>query len=1336
MSSDFYIPRQLTSNDRTFTEADLLKHSCFIVVLAEPGGGKTELMHSLAKQLNTTALSANRFKHSTNTANNSPLVIDAFDELVKLSGANIHELLGKASNLSPTHLIISSRSSEWSPATTKVFKEYFEFEPLEIRLKEFDLAEQQQLFDHHAPGQDFHTFQAEITKFDLGALLSNPQFLQLFAIAYLEEQGSFLSKRSIFTSAVKHLAKEANEEVATKSNLSAQQKISVSSEVFAKILLSGSEGVSTTESAEDRMYPALASFFKDQTHAKAVLDTRLFKLGETTNKHLPVHRIVAEYCAAEYLTRLISDHAQPLSIAKCLTVIAPNSVARNELRGLLGWMAALGNKTTQEAIIKLDPYAVLANGDPSQLMDSSKCLLIRQLKKVELEDPYFRRSDAWRSFSVGSFFTPEVLSEIKPVLADKSEGHLRNLILEILEGALNIEPIHGNLQSLVLSQTESETSRLLASNCLSGLSAIDSYRLIDTLILEGSKISLNMVADLLKENGSENFHNLTVKEYLLACSNLYPNSEINENKEIKVIGSRYFISIFISKLNLKITEFILDEICENLSCSCGKKYYECYCRNGKSIIISNLLDQYFKISRPPYDSLKIWSWLKNLNFHSQISVEQSIAAITLREDKDLRQGILKLAFGNLSSIDEIYELKSRSFDYNSHVGLMLTNSDFKFLIDWGFETDNIVLWSTCIARHQIFIDKSKRGPNYLRRHMRAQANQKNEFMQEWYKKNIEYKSSTTIIKDKNLKRFKKISKSQKNIDLDKFKKITSVNKNLQNIDSPDHFWALQKFSRTYILSFENLESVYGDFELGKTALRNCLSTISHNIPNLNDLADLACKGITLGYEDILFAACLEIMKTDGNLENVERRLLLALRTNKSTPYSTNISHEIIAMFEEADRLVLSNEQSIENYLTEYLEPQIINGYENAEISILQEEPFLYLRSHLSIEWLQTYKKLTGEALRQLFNIAAAHGNPESLNEIVSERCLDLISSTQSNQIDADKLKHFWLPRGFYFSDNHFENFQNWLQSDKNNIFFLTGCLGKFSHQIYNSWPKLNSRKVEAVLDAFISDWPELPSQNGAGRSEEKSAYRYLSEVIWHIDSDEPKHALPVLGRLLADLRYIDFHKSFKSMQASHLRKKALSDFEAPRVTNIVDWLDGGQVVTVEGLRELAIEELEDLQTAVNGGEFKTSSLFYESGKHKNENSCTLIIAERFQLRLESKNNSVVCEHQLKDAKRSDFTLTKMIDGKKLLLVTEVKGQWHHDLYTAAKNQLSDLYAIHPSADKQGVLLALWFGADIKVAGRKEHGISSAQELKRSIEEQVPDDIKNLIDVFVLDLSKS
>ena len=54
----------------------------------------------------------------------------------------------------------------------------------------------------------------------------------------------------------------------------------------------------------------------------------------------------------------------PLSLLKILSIIAPNNIVRDELRGLFAWMTVLSeNQRIQEELIDLDPYAILSNGD-------------------------------------------------------------------------------------------------------------------------------------------------------------------------------------------------------------------------------------------------------------------------------------------------------------------------------------------------------------------------------------------------------------------------------------------------------------------------------------------------------------------------------------------------------------------------------------------------------------------------------------------------------------------------------------------------------------------------------------------------------------------------------------------------------------------------------------------------------------------------------------------------------------------------------------------------------------------------------------------------------------
>lgn len=114
---------------------------------------------------------------------NSPLVIDAVDEVARIDQSGLHKLLARARTSKPTSVIMSSRSSEWGLASTGNFERFLGFSPMVVRLREFNQDEQRAIFKYHAPEEDFFAFQTEVTRFSLEMLLPNPQFLKMFTDA-------------------------------------------------------------------------------------------------------------------------------------------------------------------------------------------------------------------------------------------------------------------------------------------------------------------------------------------------------------------------------------------------------------------------------------------------------------------------------------------------------------------------------------------------------------------------------------------------------------------------------------------------------------------------------------------------------------------------------------------------------------------------------------------------------------------------------------------------------------------------------------------------------------------------------------------------------------------------------------------------------------------------------------------------------------------------------------------------------------------------------------------------------------------------------------------------
>ncbi|HCD4851970.1 TPA: hypothetical protein NBR86_005052, partial [Klebsiella pneumoniae] len=537
-----------------------------------------------------------------------------------------------------------------------------------------------------------------------------------------------------------------------------------------------------------------------------------------------------------------------------------------------------------------------------------------------------------------------------------------------------------------------------------------------------------------------------------------------------------------------------------------------------------------------------------------------------------------------------------------------------------------------------------------------------------------------------------------------------------------------------------IELEFGDEKLVRAALRNCLDFITPEVPTLPELAALQCESKYRHSETVLYAACLEILRAEGNLECVNIELLTALRTNIHMGYNSVSTEERDALQAEVDRLIFPDSESAEKYLRQYVEPQLAQPCPHPEIWMLSgEEVFCHSRAQLSIEWLRRFTDLSLDSADTLFEIAAQYGDREDLKEVITERCSDMMSGwpNLTENEDIERKRIFWLVREFYFLENITATYWAWLKSDKENLLHFYERSGRMSRSEHRAWPELTSMKVEAILDAFIEHWPhvDLPDSWGSDSPKEEKAYRFLNDLIWSINSDTPDDAIPVLDRLLNDPRFTNLHKELQSIHAAQIRKKALRDFEPPTPDEIIQRLDCDSVVTVEGLRQLVLQELHDFQKAIDGGEFNSADRFYEKNERLDEVKSTEIIAERLNLRLQPQGIAITPEHQLKGQNRSDFTASKLIGGKRRLLVTEVKGQWHRELYSAASAQLYDRYSIHPDAEQQGIFLVIWFGESETVAGRKNHGIKTAQDLKVSIDAVLPTDLRSLIDVFVLDVSR-
>ena len=126
-------------------ESELLAVPGVVILLAEPGAGKTKLLGSIAERVGGQRTRASAFRA---VAGNSTLIVDAFDEVARIGDGRFHDILHRIRDAEPNRVLLSSRSAEWEDAKTRLVEDLFGVEPQVAHLVPLESDEQRRLFEH------------------------------------------------------------------------------------------------------------------------------------------------------------------------------------------------------------------------------------------------------------------------------------------------------------------------------------------------------------------------------------------------------------------------------------------------------------------------------------------------------------------------------------------------------------------------------------------------------------------------------------------------------------------------------------------------------------------------------------------------------------------------------------------------------------------------------------------------------------------------------------------------------------------------------------------------------------------------------------------------------------------------------------------------------------------------------------------------------------------------------------------------------------------------------------------------------------------------------------
>jgi hypothetical protein len=359
-----------------------------IVLVGDPGAGKSHLFDELAQAAKTVVQSARNFLNSPSGSPGARLYIDALDErrAGRTDQATIDLIVQKLFTVNAGCVRLACREHDWLGGTDlAAFHPYFAQSGGHVVLALEPLTEVEQRDILLKAGvTEPQQFMDEAERRGLSEFLINPQNLIMLAEAVLKKAWP-ATRLDLLEDTTVILLKEHNLARVRSGGgqYTAKEVRAPASAACALRLISDVEGISLSEAEIDPLHPS----YRTIPFAKPELT--LASLGRRTFRALRdeavdySHRVHAEYAAAGWLAQKVRDG---LPLARLQALIGIDGVPAPELRGMHAWLAILLPEFS-DAIIDADPFGVLIYSDPGSLTLLQRIRLLRALSRLAAADP-------------------------------------------------------------------------------------------------------------------------------------------------------------------------------------------------------------------------------------------------------------------------------------------------------------------------------------------------------------------------------------------------------------------------------------------------------------------------------------------------------------------------------------------------------------------------------------------------------------------------------------------------------------------------------------------------------------------------------------------------------------------------------------------------------------------------------------------------------------------------------------------------------------------------------------------------------------------------------------
>ena len=479
-----------------------------IVLLGDPGMGKTALMRHMCEQQDETYIHAARLLHADDPDSLLPdigrVFVDGLDEIASAGrGSALDAVLKQLFKAGNPQFMVSCRGAEWRGAVDRArIQAEYGGEVTTLYLMPFGDDDAREFLKHEFPGVQVHALLQNLENRTLIHACSNPLSLRLFGEIAQAGGGLPGNRAELFAHGCRAmLGHDGGGGTVPRARGDEDDLLLASGAVCATLLLCDLLGVSDGPAADTPAGFLNVSDVDGLPFAGAfaeALGTRLFQ-ADGEGRFSCLHRAIAEYLGAAWLTRCVEEGptgAGVLSLFGMGGGVPGCSPVPAALRGLHAWVARLSPALAPRCFAA-DPYGVLRDGEMELLAPDRARALLAALKERSGENPCFDAEDRDVHRASG-LMRPELNDDIVRVLAEPGPHAQLSAFLIQAMGATDLTAEDARmLESILFDRDRDYRERARAFWTLDARIPVDDEAVILRLLDLGDAGSARLACEIL-----------------------------------------------------------------------------------------------------------------------------------------------------------------------------------------------------------------------------------------------------------------------------------------------------------------------------------------------------------------------------------------------------------------------------------------------------------------------------------------------------------------------------------------------------------------------------------------------------------------------------------------------------------------------------------------------------------------------------------------------------------------------------------------------------------------------------------------------------------------------